>query len=77
MFGFSPGRTFRKNDRTEIQNNRMSGNPVFTQSIVIGVETSKFRRVSEGVYGPQMKVEKCSRMLLSGFVLMDVQERRF
>ena len=66
-----------KNDRTEIRNDRMSGNPVFTESIIIRIETSELRGVSDSVHALQMKMKKCSRMLLSGFVLMDVQERRF
>jgi hypothetical protein len=55
----------------------MSGNPIFSECIVIGVEGLEGSRVPEGVHGLQVKMKKRSRMSLRGFTLMDVQERRF
>jgi hypothetical protein len=72
MFRFGRTETFGKNDRTEIGNNRMSGNPIFRECIVIGVEGLECSRVPEGVHGLQVKMKKRSRMPLSGFTLMDV-----
>ena len=68
---------FGQNDRTEIRNDRMNRNPVLRECIVIGVEGLECSRVPEGVHGLQVKMKKRSRMPLSGFTLMDVQERRF
>ena len=77
LLRFSKERVLGKNQRTEIRRDRRSGDPVFSESIFVGVETSEFRRVSEGMRALQMKMKKCSWMLLSGFMLMDVQEGRF
>jgi hypothetical protein len=77
MFRFGRAETFGKNDRTEIGNNRMSGNPIFRKCIVIGVEGLECSRVPGGVHALQVKMKKRPRMPLSGFTLMDVQERRF
>jgi hypothetical protein len=55
----------------------MSENPIFRECIVIGIEGLERSRVPESVHGLQVKMKKRSRMPLSGFTLMYVQERRF
>ena len=77
LFRFSDRATLGKNDRTEIWNDWMSRDPIFGERIIIGVERSELRGVTKDMRGLQVKVEKRSRMLLSGFVLVNVQVGRF